>query len=185
LVVAVFATVLTAGLLVHGPTIWTSQTTMLIDDPYGVALSGNGGELATLAEVRVKYASLASTYALAQPVATALHVPPQVVLSGVSVDVPSNSLLLVVIGRWSNPGFARELSSGMAQEITTYIQQENTTFQIPTKDQFTAVVVSPATMASPSGPSIKRAALASFAVFVGSAAVIFVLIQLIAGRRRS
>ena len=186
----VIAFVLAAGVgaavdaaFVRGATVWTSRTTVLIDDPYGIALSGDGGQLAKLSAVRIKYADLASTNAIAAPVANQLHVPVGVVLGSTTVEVPSTSLLMTVDGFWSSAAFARQVSGAMAREISNYINQENNTFAIPQSDRFEALIVGPATPATSSGPSTKRAATAAAGTFVGVAIIVFVATQLFIVRR--
>jgi capsular polysaccharide biosynthesis protein len=183
LVVGILAAALTAGLLLRGTTVWTSQTTMIIDDPYGIALAGDGGQIAKLAELRIKYANLASTYAIAQPVANRLHVPVGVVLGATHVDVPADSLLMSVVGQWSSAADAQKLSSALAQGISDYVKTENSSNGIPAQDQFAAVAVSPTSPATSSGPSSTRAAIAALGAFLGAAVVVFVLAQLFAVRR--
>ena len=182
-VVAVVLAGLTAGLLLRGSTVWTAQTTMIIDDPYAIALSGDGGELAKLSTLRVKYANLASTYAMAQPVATKLHLPVSVVLGATRVDIPTDSLLMSVVGQWSSPAAARALSSAMAEEISSYVKSENATYGIPAQNQFAAVSLDPTSPAAPSGPSGRRAALAALGVFLLSGIVVFVAGQMVFARR--
>lgn len=173
---------LLAGILVHrGPTTYTSQTVMILDDPLGIALSGNEGPVVKLADLRFKYASLASTEVIAGPVAQALRVPVGVVLGSTTVSVPQSSLLFDVDARWSTPGLATELSAAMAQEITHYVQQENAANHIPAEDAFSAVTVSPATSGAASGPSTSKAVLAGFLVLLAGFAVGFVGRQAVGG----
>ena len=184
LAAGVVAAVVTAVLLLQGATIWTSQTTMIVDDPYGVATAGDEGQLLKLSELRFKYADLASTVAIGQPVATQLDVPVGVVLGATTVEVPDNSLLMSVVGRWTTPGFARQLSQSMAQGISDYVRAENKANGVPAGDQFSASVIGSASPATASRPSRSKAAAAALVVFVGVAVAGFVVAQLLLARRR-
>lgn len=184
LAAGVVAAVVTAVLMLQGATVWASQTTMIMDDPYGVATAGDEGQLLKLSELRFKYADLASTVAIAQPVATQLNVPVGVVLGTTSVSVPENSLLMNVVGRWSTPGFARQLSQSMAQGISDYVRNENKANGVPASDQFSASVIGTASPAVASGPSKSKAVAAAVVVFFGVALAGFVVAQLVLARRR-
>jgi capsular polysaccharide biosynthesis protein len=162
-----------------GSATYTSQTVMLLDDPLGIATSGDAGVLVKMDDLRYKYASLASTDAIAAPVAATLHVPASVVLGATSVQVPANSLLLDVDGTWSTPGFARALSTAMAQGIIEYIQNENSAYDVPSADRFVASIVSPAGAASPSQPSHTRAVAVGVLVLVLVGTVVFTAFQLL------
>ncbi|MHB8330443.1 MAG: hypothetical protein ACYDD6_12615, partial [Acidimicrobiales bacterium] len=141
--------------------------------------AGDPGQLLKFVDLRYKYASLASTEAIAAPVAAALHVPVSVVLGAATVDVPSNNLLLYVVGTWSSPGFAQELSAAMAQGITSYVQAEDVTYNVPIADRFQTTVVTPASQASPSSPSAINAGLLGLLVLIGGSIVGFGAFQLV------
>ncbi len=165
--------------MVQGTTTYTSQTVVLLDNPLGIATAGDAGTLIKLSELRYKYASLASTDAIAQPVAATLHVPVGVVLGSASVQVPANSLLLVVQGTWTTPVFAQALSKAMAQDIIQYINTENSAYNIPASNQVIASIVNPAVGAVPSHPSATRGIAVGLVVFVGTALIAFAVYQLV------
>lgn len=179
LVVGVLLGIPVGDAVSQGTVTYSSHTVMLLDDPLQDATSGDAGALIKMDDLRYKYASLAATYAIAQPVAADLHVPVPVVIGAVSVQVPGNSLLLDVVGTWSTPGFARELSGAMAQGIIQYIQNENTSYNIPASDQLIASVVSPTSDATANQPSHTRGIAVGLVVFVGAGLVAFVAFQLL------
>ena len=187
LLVAAMAGVLVGEKLSKGPTTWTSQTVLIFDDPLGIAIAGDAGELAKLIEVRYKYASLASTEAMAQPVAAELKVPVSTVLASTSTVVPVDSVLLYVDGTASTPAAAREFSSAMAREMVSYIQAEDATYGVPSSNRFLATIVSPATDATPHGPSSTRALSVALVVALGGFLVGFAAYQLVLepSRRRA
>lgn len=175
---------LSGELMVQGPTTWTSQTVLLFDDPLGIAVAGDPGQLAKLIELRYKYASLAETEAIAAPVAAELHVPVSEVLGSASVTVPPNSVLFDVLGTWSNPSFASAVSRATAQEVMRYVQAENATFSVPSANQFTVSVVSSTSQAVRSSPSKTRAIGVGLIVFLGAFLVGFTAYQLSVRPRR-
>ena len=165
-----------------GTPVYTSRTVMAIDQPYGMATAGSEGLLLKLVNLRVKYQGLASTDAMAGPVATKLGLPVTSVLAGTSVALPPDSLLLVVNGTWTNAGEAQRLSTAMAAEVNRYVKAENIQYVVPGTDQFIIHTVDPTTPATASTPSHKSAA---DAVGLALAALIFgfVVSQLIFNRR--
>lgn len=175
LVVAVLSGLLAA----RGTVLYSSQTALLIDDPYSLATATDEGQIIKLSDLRYKYASLAATEVIAGPVATELHVPVGLVEQATSVSAPGGNLLLYVTGRWITPGFAQQLATSVSQEISAYIQQEESTYDVPQADRYRAVLVNPASPAVGSGPSRKHAALVGLGAFAGSAVVVFVLGQLV------
>jgi capsular polysaccharide biosynthesis protein len=188
LVVGVLLGIPVGDAVSQGTVTYSSHTVMLLDDPLQDATSGDAGALVKMDDLRYKYASLAGTDAIAAPVAANLHVPVPVILGATSVQVPANSLLLNVVGTWSTPGFAHELSQAMAQGIVQYIQSENTTYNIPAADQLFANIVSPTSPATATQPSHTRGIAVGLLVFVGAGLVAFTAFQLLttepARRRR-
>lgn len=140
----------------RGPTVWTSQTVMLIDQPYGIAVAGDSGVLLKLESIRLKYQGLAATNAIAGPVATKYGLPVSTVEASTAVVLPPDSLLLHVYGDWSSPAIAQNPSAAVAAEITSYVQNDDVQYKIPAADQFTITVVDPAAPATASGPSTPR-----------------------------
>jgi hypothetical protein len=179
LLLAAMAGVFTGEKLVQGPTKWSSDTVMIFDDPLGIALAGDAGELSKLVSVRYKYASLVATEAMAQPVAAELKIPVSAVLGSTSTIVPPNSVLLDVVGTASAPRVARTLSTAMAQQVVSYIQSEDSTYNVPASDRFTATVVSPANSATPSGPSKTRALSVALVVALAGFLVGYSVFQLV------
>ncbi len=165
------------------PVTWTSQTVMILDDPYGLAAAGDEGPLLKLNEVRAKYASLAGTYAIAQPVALRLGIPVGEVLGHESAVPSPDALLLVVTATWTDAPDAEKLSAATAAELTSYVQSENAAYAIPTTDQFLLRTVDPTGPAVPSRPSKGRAATQLAGWGLGGFAVGFVLTQLVRSRR--
>lgn len=166
-----------------GRTIWTSRTVMTIDDPYGLATAGDEGILIKLELLRLKYQGLATTDAIATPVAEKLQLPVDEVLAQSSVTVPDDSLLISVNGTGTSPGTAQRISSAVADELTSYVQNENTTYAVPPGDRFFIAQVDPTTAATPSTASHRKSAADAVGLGILGLVVGFVVTQLIVNRR--
>lgn len=173
-----------AVIALRGPTTYTSSTTMLIDDPYQLATSGQVTEFTNLDALRYKYAGLVGTDSMANPVASKLHLPVDDVIGAVSASVPTNSLLMTVDATWSTPDEARRISEAAAHEVTAYIVYEDDIYNIPSAERFTFKVVDPATAAVGKGPSKSKAVTLAVGLAVLGFAVGFLLTQLIRYVRR-
>ncbi|MCL4414883.1 MAG: YveK family protein [Acidimicrobiales bacterium] len=141
-----------------GPTTWTSRTVMMINDPYELAAAGGSGELVKLDQLRLEYASLASTSVIAGPVARHLHLPESEVAASTVVYASPAALLLDVYGISSSPAVAAEISAAVAHELSTYTSQQETQFAVPVHERYTLLPVDPTAPASPAGPSGGKAA---------------------------
>lgn len=169
--------------VLSGPTTYSSQTVMAIDSPYGLAAAGDEGQLLKLDEIRYKYASLATTYLIAQPVARSLGTSVGAVLGGTSVVPESDALLMTVTGTWSTPSGAARLSSAVASELSTYVQNENSSYAIPVNDQFFLRAVDPTTTPTAHGPSHSKALTLGLGLALAGLLAGFLLTQLLANRR--
>jgi capsular polysaccharide biosynthesis protein len=139
-----------------GVTTYTSRTVMLIDDPYGLAVSGNNSTFVQLDALRFKYADLIHTSPIAQPVANKLHIPVGNITGAVSAEVPNTSLLMDIDATWSSPRQAQLLSQAVADELTNYVKAEDVSFNIPPANAFTLATVDPASAAVAHGPSSRK-----------------------------
>jgi capsular polysaccharide biosynthesis protein len=151
--------------------VYASQTVMIVDQPYGIATAGDEGLLVKLVAVRAKYQGLATTDAMAGPVAAKLGLPVNKVLSATTIAAPPDSLLLDVTTTWTNAHEAQRLSSAMAAEIIAYVHDENIQYGIPPSEQFIFHTVDPATAPTLSTPSHRKSA----ADAIGLALVVFLL----------
>jgi hypothetical protein len=166
-----------------GTPVYSSRTVMSIDQPYGIATAGDEGILLKLVTLRIKYQGLASTDAIAGPVATKLGLPITDVLSATSVVLPADSLLLVVTATWTNGDEAQRLSSAVAAEITSYVKSENAQYVVPAADQFLIHTVDPTTRAAVSTPSHRKSAADAIGLALVTLIISFVVAQLIFNRR--
>lgn len=162
-----------------GQTTYTSTTVMLIDDPYALATNGSSDEFVKLDALRVKYSGLISTDAIAQPVASRLHLPLGEVLGAVSAQVPFEGLLMDVSATWSNAHEAQVVSQAVANQVTTYVHEEDMVYNIPPTDQFTFNTVDPASPSVPHAPSRSRAVILAAALAVVGFLLAFLATQLV------
>ena len=179
LLLGVLLAVIGAFAVLSGRTLYTSTTTMLIDDPYQLATSGQVSEFGNLDALRYKYSALVGTDAIAGPVARQLHLPIEDVLGAVSTTVPMNSLLMTVQATWTTAGGAQLISQAAANEVSAYIVNEDNTNNISSTYRFTFNVIDPATQAVGQGPSKSKAATLAIGLAVLGFAVGFLATQLI------
>jgi capsular polysaccharide biosynthesis protein len=179
LLLGVLLAVIGAVTVLSGRVLYTSSTTMLIDDPYQLATSGQVSEFSSLDALRYKYGGLLATDAIAGPVASQLHLPVDNVLGSLSVNVPTDSLLMVVHATWTTPRGAEEVSLSAANEITAYVAYEDNAYAIPNADRFTFKVIDPAAGAIRKGPSKSKAATLAIGLAVLGFALGFFATQLI------
>ncbi len=183
LIVAVLLGVTGARSVLATPTTWSSTAVMLIDDPPALATAGDDGQLLKLDELRLKYAALAGTFLIAQPVATQLHLSLGDVLGSVTAVVPSESLLMDVTATWSNPQVAERLAQSTAAEVSKFVKYEVAVYNIPKVDRYTFKVIDPATAATAHKPSRADALTLAVGLAVGGFAVVFLATQFWRNRR--
>lgn len=183
LIVAVLLAVTGVWSTTRAPTTWSSTAVMLIDDEPALATAGDDGQLLKLDELRLKYAALASTDLIAQPVATQLHLSLGDVLGSVTAIVPEESLIMDVTATWSTPQVAQSLAQSTAAAISKFVNYEVAVYNIPTADRYTFKVIDPASAATAHGPSNANALTLGVGLAVGGFAVVFVATQLWRNRR--
>jgi capsular polysaccharide biosynthesis protein len=174
--------VVSAVIVLNGPTVYTSTTVMLINDPLAIATAGDQGQLLKLDALRYKYASLVNTEAIAAPVARQLHLGVGQVLGATTTQVPVNSLLMDIVATWSTPSEASALSQAVAGQVTAYVQTEEETYAIPAVDRFTFTAVDAASTPTPVGPSRSHAATLAIGLAILGLIVGFVVAQLVGNR---
>jgi capsular polysaccharide biosynthesis protein len=184
LLLAVLLAAFGAATILSGRMVYTSSSTLLIDDPYQLATSGQVNEYTELDALRYKYAGLVGTDAIADPVASKLHLPVDEVLGALSTNVPTNSLLMNVEATSSSQRDAQQIAQAAANEVTRYINYEDDAYAIPPTYRFTFKVIDPATPALGRGPSKSKAATLAIGLGVLGFALGFLGTQLIRYARR-
>ncbi|HEY1636107.1 MAG TPA: hypothetical protein VGL48_15085 [Acidimicrobiales bacterium] len=183
LAIALLAAALGATLILKEPAKWSSSATLLIDDPQQLATAGDDGIINKLNQLRLKYAGLVSTTAIAGPVAQQLGVDEGMVAGSTSAVPAQDSLILYTEATASDPSMAQRMAQAVADELVSYVSDENSRFQLPANLQYTFSVVSPATGANQIAPSHTRAETVAAALAAVALIGAYVVLQLVAPRR--
>jgi capsular polysaccharide biosynthesis protein len=142
------------------------------------------GPVTKLNALRARYASLAETQAVLQPVGKAVGLAPGQVGKAVTVAFTGPSLLMKPTATTTSPELSQRLADAMADELSSYATKEQTDDKIAPADQVQLRVVQRALPGVKVSPDSSRA-LASAAV-VGAVllAGVYTILQLVAGRTR-
>ncbi len=115
---AVVAAILVAGIAVGmlrgGTGVYESRSLLLVDQTNAVVAAESDGVLAKLNAVRAKYAALARSRTIVEPVADAVGVPVGVVAGSLFVDGASASLTLSVGARTADPKLSQQIATAGA-----------------------------------------------------------------------
>jgi hypothetical protein len=183
LAIALLAAGLGATLVLREPGRWSSQATLVIDDPQQLATAGDDGLINKLNQLRLKYAGLVPTNAIAAPVAQQLGIDQGTVASSTAAVPAPDSLILYTEATASSPEMAQRMAQGVADELVTYVQNENARFQLPANLQYSFSVVNPAAGATQVAPSHSRAEAVAGALATVALIGAYVTLQLVAPRR--
>ena len=154
---------------------YQSNATLLIDEPRAIAASNDGGIVDKLGRLRAFYADVVGSDVFAAPVAAQVGLPLGVVRAALTVNVPTNSLVLVVGTRTNNPTTSRLLAQAAAEALVTYVQQEQTRNSIPDAQRVTMTVITPAGTAAQIAPTKRReigVGAIAFAVIAGASLIV-------------
>lgn len=184
LTLAILAGGIGAWRVLKAPAIYSSTTTMLIDDPYQLATAGDENQLLKLQDLRYKYAALTSTEAIAGPVAQATGLPVGAVEGAIAASPAGQALLISVVGKWSDAAEAQRLSAATATALSTYVQEEEITYGVPQVNRFFIRTIGPTGAAVATRPSSGRAAAHGVGYAVAGFAVGYLLTQVVRRARR-
>lgn len=176
LLVGLVAAGITWGVVASQKAQYESVATLAIDQPRAIAASGDAGVISKLSSLRLKYAGLVTTQAFAAPLAQGLSgADPIRVRNALFARVPGNSLLLQVGAQGHDRQAARSIADAAANSLVSYVQDEQQKAGIPTAQQFTFTVVTPAAAARKISPTNRKiagatalAGLLGFAVVVAA-----------------
>jgi uncharacterized protein involved in exopolysaccharide biosynthesis len=183
LAIALLAAALGATLVLRQPSQFSSQATLVIDDPQQLATAGDDGLINKLNQLRLKYAGLVPTTAIAGPVSQQTGVDEGTVASSTAAIPAADSLILYTQATASSPGLAQRMAQAVADELVSYVQSENSRFQLPASLQYQFRVVNPATAATQVSPSHSRAETVAGALAAVALIAAYVTLQLVAPRR--
>ena len=147
-----------------------SQALLEIDQAHALAASPDDGVVAKLSRLRFKYAGLVRTQVFAAPVATNTKLPLGAIGGALYAGVDPNSLLLAVGARSGDRTRAQTIAAAGAQELIDYAHTEQTANQIPSAEQVTFSIVTPAGPGAKVSPTHRRIYLVGLGAFLFVAA---------------
>lgn len=183
LAAAALAGALTAYYEYTRPAVYQSASSLLIDQAPAIAASGDEGVLAKLSRLRFKYAGIATTETFDAQVAQQTGLSPGAVHAALSPFADQTSLLLSMIARTRSPETSKLIAQVAAQQMQTYAQTEQTAANIPTAQQVTFTVLSPAALGVRVAPDHRRAELVGVLVFVAVLVAVFLAATLVRSSR--
>jgi len=179
LVAATLVGSISAAMVLREPEVHESRAVLLIDNPLAFASAGDDGTILKLDRLRTKYATLAHTQVIANPVAKTVGTSAGTVLASTDVVAAPASLSLVVAARAGRPADAVALAAAMSKAIVDYVVEEHETNSIPVADRFVFRVVQPAKFAVKTAPSARSARASGGIAFLVALLVSYVGFQLL------
>lgn len=177
--IAALLAALAAVVSLRAPERYESTAVLVIDNPRALATAGNDGTVNKLDRLRGKYATLASTEAIAGPVGRELGVPPRAIIGSTEVFAAPSTLALVVRARGGARDVAVARAQAMADGIVRYVEVEHEENDVPAEHRFVFEVVQPAAFAVQTSPSSERAQEAAVLTFVVALVAAYVALQLV------
>jgi capsular polysaccharide biosynthesis protein len=183
LLLGVLGAALVAAASLGRSPVYTTSTTLLIDQP-GVVATSDVGTIQKLNALRQKYAALIPTAPIADEVARALGVTREHVARSVVGFAPGESLVLVVSARSADRTDAMKLADAVGTQLGRYVDDEMTRNGVPADKRITLTSVDPARTAVKLSPTTGQAFTA--AMFAGLVAIAgaYVVLQLATAGRR-
>lgn len=185
LTVLAFAGAATGGVLIARSqnAKYRSTSLLAIDQPLVIASTRDAGPVEKLSRLRLQYAGLLRTDALAVPIANQVGLTPVTVSQRITATAVPDSLLIAVSAIGSTPDAAKRLAAAAAQELVNYAQRSQDQYSIPAAQQVVLGIATPAR----DGGAITRSTrtVVTVAGFLGLAAAGLVLALASLVRRRS
>lgn len=177
--IAALLAAMAAVVSLRAPERYESTAVLVIDNPRALAVAGNDGTVNKLDRLRGKYATLASTEAIAGPVAEGLGVPARAIIGSTEVFAAPSTLALVVRARGGEREVAVTRAQAMAEGIVRYVEAEHEENDVPAEHRFVFEVVQPAAFAAQTSPSSERAQEAAGLTFVVALVAAYVVLQMV------
>jgi hypothetical protein len=156
-----------AAYAVHaGKKTFQSQAVLEIDQARAVAASPDDGVVAKLSRLRYVYAGLVRTESFYGPLARSANLDEGLVASSVYAITDPSSLLLVVGARGSNADQTMTIAAAAADHLVKFARDQQDTEGIPTQEQVTFAVVTPAGDPTKISPKDSRSALVGIGAFL-------------------
>ena len=170
---------LAAGVVLGQPDSYRSQATLVIDSPAELAAALDDGVITKLSRLRLKYATLAGTPVIAEPVARAAGQPVGVVYRDARVELGGESLVLNAVATSGDPVVAQRLAGALAAELKLYVEREHEANAIAPDRRFRFDVVAAAHDGVKVAPTVERAAAVAALAAAVAALACYAFVQLI------
>ena len=174
-----------AAVALGRPSVYSSEASLLIDQPKLVQRATDQGPLQKLALLRFKYLGLATTPAIAGPAASTLGLTETHVANEIFVTAPPTSLLLIVTAQASTSSEARGVTNAVAHSIVDYTDREQGQIEVAPADRYEFAIVNPASSPVKIQPTKSKAAQTGVALGVVAMAFVYLLMQLVTAGVRS
>ena len=161
-----------------------SNTVLVIDEPLLIAQSRDAGPIEKLGRLRLQYAALVKTAAIADDIAARTGRSAGDVASHVDVLPSQNSLLVVVTARDRQRSRAVQLASATADALIRYTTESQAKAQVPAAQRVTFSVVTPARTTYAILQGKRYVATVAGCLGLVAAAAVYVVVSLSSALRR-
>lgn len=182
-VAAAFAVLAAVLVLASAPT-YQSVATLAIDQPRAVQDSPDTGIIDKLDRLRLKYAGLADTAPVLDPVARELGVDLGDLRDDTTVVIGPQSLLMFPTATAETERGAERRAQALADAITDYADAEQARNGIPAADRYRFTVIENASDADKVSPTSRSAVAAAAMAAILAVGVAYVVLQLATANRR-
>jgi hypothetical protein len=158
--------------------VYFARTILAIDNPQEIGISVDGSPITKLNLLRFKYASLAGTAVIVDPVASTLSVSAKEVYDDSTVTPSLEALLMTSEARANDPNLAKNMSIEVAKRIVSYTAAEHESNGVPPESRFTFRIVDLPTGAEKIRPTPELVALGGVATGIFVLLAVYVLLQL-------
>ena len=173
-----------ATIVLLGPPTYQSQATLAIDQPRAVQDSPDTGIIDKLDRLRLKYAGLADTALVLDPIARELGERVGELRDETVVVVGPQSLLMFPTATADKERDAERRAQALADAIATYADDEQARNGIPAAERYRFSVIEAASDANKVSPTNRSAVAAAALAAILAVGVAYVVLQLVTANRR-
>jgi capsular polysaccharide biosynthesis protein len=173
-----------AAVALKQPTVYSGKAQLIIDQPKAITQAKDNGPILKLAVLKVKYADLAKSPAIAGPAAQAVGISQDQMSNNIVVAAPPSDLLISVTSQASTRSTAQGMANAVGTSIINYADQEQARLGVAPTDRFNFSFVQQATSASKIQPTANRALQAAVGLGVIATVLAYVILQLLAPKPR-
>src|SRR3954453_17011923 len=146
-----------AGFVVRQqPADYQSSSAIAVDQLRPLVFAGDAGIVAKLVSLRFKYTGYVTTLEFADAVAHATNLPSGTVHRALFASAAPNSLILELGASTHAPALSQKIASAAADALVQHVRAEQTAAGIKPDAQVTTRVVTPATGAVQTSPTVKK-----------------------------